>query len=161
MKNFKKGFTLLELLIVVAIIALLTALVLGYLGSARNKGNDAGIKENLRNANAQAEIFWSTNTAAPSSYTNVCSALTTLGANTLSLFMVAAAKDANLGSNYSDDPSDGGTWNQATCNDSANAWADEAPLNGSTASSPVMWCVDSVGKSQQESTSIGVGTACN
>jgi len=57
MKNFKKGFTLLELLIVVAIIALLTALVLGYLGSARNKGNDAGIKSNLHTVQTQSSIY--------------------------------------------------------------------------------------------------------
>src|ERR1035437_4181461 len=102
--NFKKGFTLIELLVVVAIIGILAAVVLASLNKAKSSGSDAGVKENLRNANAQAEIFWNTNTAVPNSYTSVCSTASSVGrVNTIALFMKAAAKDAGLGSSY--------TWN--------------------------------------------------
>ncbi len=154
------GFTLIELLVVVAIIAILAALITAALGTARSRGNNAGIQENLRNANAQAEIFWNTNTAAPNTYTNVCENVAQVGgANTITLFMGAASKDASLGGSYTLDGTGSGT--TATCNDSATAWAAEVPLYGSTNASPVMWCVDSTAKSKQESTSFGAGTACN
>ena len=154
-KSLKSGFTLIELLIVVAIIGILATLLTVVLGTARNKGNDAGIQENLRNANAQAEIFWNTNTAVPNSYTNVCENVAQVGGvNTISLFMLNAANDSGL-SDYTVDGT--GTLTTATCNDSADAWAAEVPLRSISG----MWCVDESGKSKVESTSIGTGTACN
>lgn len=164
-KLYKKGFTLLELLVVVAIIGLLTTVVLVELNSARNKGGDAGVKSNLRNAIAQGEIFFNTNTVVPNSYTNVCTNGVVGGAMGIGSFVLTAAK-AN-GYTYSDtngvgnrNPSAGGSTSTATCNDSANAWAAEVPLKSAGANQ--MWCVDSVGKSKQENNStIGAGTACN
>ncbi len=57
MKNNQKGFTLLELLVVVAIIGLLATVVVVSLNSARGKGGDAGVKTNLLNIRGQAEIL--------------------------------------------------------------------------------------------------------
>jgi len=149
-------------MVVVGIIAVMSAIVMGYLSSAKNKGNDAGIKENLRNANSQAEIFWNTNTVAVNTYTNVCQNVAQVGgANTIALFLVAAAKDASLGGVYTQNPAGGGTGTTATCNDSATAWAAEVPMYGSTNVSPTMWCVDNTGKSKQESVSIGTNKFCN
>jgi prepilin-type N-terminal cleavage/methylation domain-containing protein len=157
MKNLKKGFTLIELLMVVAIIGILAAVVLAALSSARSKGGDAAVKSNLKNAVTQGEIFYGTNTAAINSYTNVCTNGVVGGANGVGAFVLAAAK-ANGLTSYATDPSTpGGTLTTATCNDSANAWAAEVPLKSATG----MWCVDSVGKSKQEATSILMATACS
>ena len=71
-KSFKSGFTLIELLVVVAIIGILASVVLASLNSARSKGEDAAVKSNLSNARTQAEVFFSTNTVATDTYTNVC-----------------------------------------------------------------------------------------
>ena len=57
MKN-KNGFTLIELLVVVAIISLLSSIVFASLSSARAKGTDAAIKENLSTIRSQAEIIY-------------------------------------------------------------------------------------------------------
>lgn len=156
MINFRKGFTLLELLVVVAIIGLLTSIVVISLTNARNKGIDAGVQSNLRNAISQAEIFYGINTAAPNSYTSVCTNGTVGGAPGIGAHVFAAAKAARL-SNYATNPALGGTLTTATCNYGTNAWAAEAPLS----TSGKMWCVDSAGKSKEESSSIGTGTACN
>lgn len=57
MKNASKGFTLIELLVVIAIIGILSAVVLASLSSARSKGNDAAVKQDVRGAQTQAELY--------------------------------------------------------------------------------------------------------
>lgn len=60
-KICKKGFTLIELLVVVAIIGILASVVLASLNSARQKGQIAAIKSNLRNMADQMELSYSDN----------------------------------------------------------------------------------------------------
>ncbi|MFA5791795.1 MAG: type II secretion system protein [Candidatus Paceibacterota bacterium] len=155
MNNFKKGFTLLELLVVVAIVGILSAVIFGSLNSTRNKGGDAGVKSNLRTAMSQAEIFYNTNTAVLNTYTDVCANGVVGGAQGIGLQILAAAK-SNGYATYTRDGT--GTLTTATCNDNLTFWAAEVPLKSAGANK--MWCVDSAGKSEEKTTSIGAGTAC-
>src|SRR3989344_5930837 len=54
----RRGFTILELLIVIAVIALLASVILVALGETRKKGEDAGIKNNLSIIRTQAALYY-------------------------------------------------------------------------------------------------------
>ena len=61
--KFSKGFTLIELLVVIAIIGILSSVVLASLSTARSKGSDAKVEEQLSGLRSAAEIYYSTNNA--------------------------------------------------------------------------------------------------
>lgn len=58
MLNSKKAFTLIELLIVIAIIGVLAAIVVASLNSARSKANSSAIRSNMDSIRKQAEIWY-------------------------------------------------------------------------------------------------------
>jgi len=64
-----KGFTLVELLVVIALIGIIATLALSALNTARDKGADGAAIESLNNARAQADLYYSENGNA---YTSVC-----------------------------------------------------------------------------------------
>ena len=130
--NKNKGFTLIELLVVIAIIGILSSVVLASLNSARNRGSDAAIKNNLANIRPQAEIIY--DGVTPNSYATVCS-------NSVVAAMIASADSAS-----------GGT---TVCNPSASAWAAQTPLKAGG-----YWCVDSTGASKGVSTALSTNTVC-
>jgi len=150
MNKMKKGFTLIELMVVVGIIGLLAAVVLAALNSARGKGVDATVKSDLVNAIKQGEVFYTTNTAAPDTYTNVCNSAGAYGASTVTLLVDGAAKAYGLaGSPAYTRNNAAPSATTASCNDSATAWAAEVPLKTTSPAANQMWCVDSTGKSKQ------------
>ena len=139
MKNIRKGFTLIELLVVIAIIGILSSVVLASLNTARNKGADAAIKENINNARAQAEIFYD---GSSNSYSGVCAAPTSATPGGI-LTMKTGATNA------------GGT---VYCTDSSTAWAMSSSLKSDTTH---WYCVDNSGKSILETASVASNaTAC-
>jgi prepilin-type N-terminal cleavage/methylation domain-containing protein len=133
MKN--KGFTLVELLVVIAIIGILAAIVVGDLGTARSKGQDAGIESDLSDAPAQAENF--NQSIIPNSYSGVC----TDSVNGILNMKQGAIQKGSI---------------SVICNDSPTAWAMSAELVSSTTE---YWCVDSTGVSTSTSADV-VGTHC-
>jgi prepilin-type N-terminal cleavage/methylation domain-containing protein len=139
-----QGFTLIELLVVIAIIGILAAVILAALGVARGRGNDAAVKDQLKDFESQAAIIYNsqgcygaddgtTNCAAyvraacPSSFP---SGGTTIFSNQTAYNIIAAAEN-----------NAGGTAGYSACVETAKgaAWAVSVQLNTGA------WCVDSTG----------------
>ncbi len=66
MKLKQKAFTLIELLIVIAIIGLLASIVLVALNNARAKARDAFRKSSLKELQSALELYYNDNNAYPS-----------------------------------------------------------------------------------------------
>ncbi len=66
--NKQKGFTIIELLVVVAIIAVLAAIVLVNVTGYINQGKNAAIKGNLATVLTNGAVYFDTN----GNYTNFC-----------------------------------------------------------------------------------------
>jgi prepilin-type N-terminal cleavage/methylation domain-containing protein len=59
------GFTLLELLVVIAVIGLLASIILASMTQSRAKGRDAKRRQDLRQLQTALELFYSTNGGYP------------------------------------------------------------------------------------------------
>jgi len=119
--SHNKGFTLLELLIVISIIAILTVITLDYLGSSKERVADAGVKQNLVNARGQAEVYFTNS----ESYEGVC--------NSVSLGIYrqvrAAARAQKLTTTGLYEDTTPGSATQEVCHDSGTAYAAWVPLS--------------------------------
>ena len=58
MKHDDRGFTLIELMVVVLIIAIILAIAVPTFLGARDRANDRAAQSNLRNANTNALVFY-------------------------------------------------------------------------------------------------------
>ncbi len=141
---FKNGFTLIELMVVVALIAILAAVVISSLTSARNKGADASVKANLHTAANAAELFYTSNSSSylPAGGSTfaiaTCPVYSASGTNMLS-------KDSGVSSAVAEAVSRGG--NGSSCYNSSSFWAIAVGLKTSASTS---WCVDNTGAAKQE-----------
>lgn len=117
-----RGFTIIEIIVVVAIISILTSVVLGSLNTARNKSQDVAVKSNLSSARAQAELYHDVN---GSSFEGVCdSGAGVAGVKTI-YPAVSAAVFAVGGASVGFGPANLST---GTCNDEDSGWAAEVAL---------------------------------
>ncbi|MEI8062249.1 MAG: type II secretion system protein [bacterium] len=142
----QKGFTLIELLVVIAIIGILSSVVLASLTTARTKGQDAAVQQQLASMRAQAELY---STANGNQYWTAA-----LGAS--------SAANCDLGPFLS--TGTGGMANLVagirklgvipTCTASTTGWAVYSPLPSSPGYG---FCVDSNGKAATSSGTNGAG----
>ncbi len=142
-----QGFTLIELMVVIAIIGILSALVLASLGTSRNRGNDGAIKSDLHTVGSQAEVFSASNNFTYAGGTGVvspstaCPALqaTNAGANyglmgDSQFFKAVSAANGANGSGY------------CAYINTANSWAVAVQLNDDPKTA---WCIDLSGTGKQ------------
>jgi prepilin-type N-terminal cleavage/methylation domain-containing protein len=137
MKNYR-GFTLTELLVVIGVIGILSAIVLTALNTSRGKGSDATVKQNLVGPREQAELFYYVN---GNSYANVCGTASVNGVKSINAQVQAAANAAGVSLDIS---GAAGDYSKASCHASAAGWAAEVPLKNGPPASP-MFCTDSTG----------------
>lgn len=153
----QRGFSLIELLVVISIIGLLSSIILASLTVARNRGADAAIKSNLANARSEAEIFWNNNNTYEVDASNRVCALT--GTNVIGDSVQAAESVYDgLAGGVSYVDTTASTWSNAQCHESSSAWVAWVPLRASTSGSPRGFCVDSTGVAK-ESTSVLAASA--
>jgi general secretion pathway protein G len=138
-----KGFTLLELLVVVAIIGLLATVVMFSIRDSKTKGADAAIKSAMDQAKNQAELYFNNNNR---SYEGLC-ANDPFNKNTIGRFLIAAqgTYGAPVNGPYIDGTAGSFSPIREVCHDSTTAYAAWIPL---AFSSNNAWCIDSINNSK-------------
>lgn len=144
-----KGFTLIELLVVITIIGILATIVVVNLNSARGKGQDTAIKEQMSQLRAQASLYYDDHFGYSSS--NSSSAVTGTCPTTSGTTNVFNQADfirsiTALTRNSGNAPS----CYMEAANGSApsQSWAMTVRMRLPT-STGGMWCVDSTGNSME------------
>ena len=178
-RRFQKGFTILELLVVVAIIGILTAVVFGALNNARAKGADKAIISNLASVRSQADLYYGANTNSYGTFNgnNVSGAAgncpsisfapaitgqyqhsvfrdTLTGGMTFSVVATNAITEANKQSGGSESGTQRLT--NTRCATNGATWAVAVNLKTNSGRS---WCVDSNGSAKEVAAAAGASNA--
>lgn len=134
---FKNGFTMIELLVAVAIIGILSAIIVTGLASQKNKSNDTKVKSQMSSLKRTMEVYGAAN-----------------GNNygTLSLSCTGPFADASADSAKFTTTSNYPTGTSIACNSNGSAWAVSASLSSG------YWCVDSEGATKIRGTALSSGT---
>ena len=100
MKKISKGFTLIEMLIVITIIALLASLILVGMGGARAKTRDSRRIADLHNVMNALELYYSSNSQYPQDIVSWSDLETTLTDAGIGVSRIPNDPLSNTGSNY-------------------------------------------------------------
>jgi prepilin-type N-terminal cleavage/methylation domain-containing protein len=117
-----RGFTIIELIVVIAIIAILAAIVLSNVSQFEGKGRDAAIKEQVEQISTVATDYFSTSSTG---YAGMCGAGTKCGQ--------IESNISNLG----------GTFNAPNIKSDGSAYCMDFTLNDGVSK----WCIDNTGYS--------------
>lgn len=148
----KRGFTLVELLVVISIIGILTSVVLVSVSTANKRGKDAVVQSDLSEVRAQAQLYYNTNGgyvgAGYSGGAGTCATANTVFTDPKVKQQIDAANASN----------GAGAANEVVCNVSADGadYAVSSPLS----SAGTYYCVDSNGIGVRSTTALGLLTAC-
>jgi len=148
--NLKKGFTLIELLLVIAIIGILAAIVIGSLGSAKNRAQDSKVKSNLSSLRNQAELYYTLN----GNYGADFAAATCPTSGTTFFYADATARNIIGESDFAGNVTCAADDGSAGIGSTADSWAVSALLSSGN------WCVDGTGFSGSGTAAI-VGNAAS
>jgi prepilin-type N-terminal cleavage/methylation domain-containing protein len=132
-RNLSRAFTIVELLLVIAIIGILTSVILGSLLDARDDGFEAKIKSEMAVLAKRARV----DEAQSLTFDVVC------GSNGFSTSSEVGRLITSI-EKFSPEP--------IVCNSDTEAFAISAALSSTT-----YWCIDSAGKSIPTTAALGVG----
>ena len=152
------AFTLMEILVVIAIIGVLSTVVMASLSSARGRSINASIKSSLANARAQGELFQATNTLG---YLGICLPANSSGGEESIRRFFDVAHQASGATSLTDVQStaQSGT-TMSACHASGSGWAISVPLKVpevSGATTYYYFCVDSIGSAVSRVSPLGSG----
>lgn len=134
-----RGFTLVELLVIVAIIGIFSAIALGSLGTVRDRGRAASVKSNLVTLRTQADLYYATaGNYGTQSFSSGAASLCTGG-----VFGNAAVRNALAASDSANTSGD------VVCRASTTYYYAAAALPDGG-----WWCVDSTGASRKPANSL-------
>ncbi len=128
-----RAFTLIELLIVIAILGILTSVVLSSLSIARFKAKDVGVRANMSGIVTQAALYQEANSSYGNSGGNNCT--TALFSDSLIQQGLAAIDVAN-----------NGAAKECYALDTLYALAVTRPVGNGFTPPTVYWCAESTGK---------------
>ena len=129
----KRGFTLIEVLVVIAIIGILSAIVIVNLNNSRLKANDARIKIELASTRRAAEIYYSgVGNETYGNLANSCNAASSMFQQDSIILNLITSIESISGVT-------------ATCRSSGTNFAISANLLSVIDNSVDNWCVDSTG----------------
>ncbi len=137
MRTNNKGFTLIEMLVVIAMIGLLSAVVLVALGPSRNKAKDTRIISDIQQIRSVAETRYN-----PTTNTYAITAVTACNADSGSTDINTALKDID-------------TNNGSACTINLTANSNGYAVSAKTASGN-NYCVDSTGKVASSTAAAGI-----